>query len=60
MPRTEVPLGERHKRDLISFMRFRDGIDYDKDHEFTPEALGNVTPCTLDVLEGIRQPGSWH
>ena len=47
MPRREVQLKEQYKRDLISFMSFRDGIEYDRNHEFTMEALGNITPVEI-------------
>ena len=42
-----MPLAERYKREVISFMRFRDGIEYNRNHEFTPQALGNVTPVEI-------------
>ena len=47
MPRREKTLTEQYKPCLIRFMRFRDGVQYDKDQQFSTETLGNVTPAEI-------------
>ena len=44
MPRREKTLTEQYKPYLLTFMTFRDGVQYEKEHYFSNETLGNVTP----------------
>ena len=34
----------QYKQVLINFMSFRDNIQYENNHEFTPQELGSITP----------------
>jgi hypothetical protein len=48
MPRRrERTLAEQYKPSLIHFMRFRDGVEYDKDLEFSSATLSSVTPAEI-------------
>ena len=44
MPRREKTLTEQYKPYLLTFMTFWDGVQYEKEHDFSNEILGNVTP----------------
>eukprot|EP00977_Amphora_coffeiformis_P006645 scaffold1442_cov123-Amphora_coffeaeformis.AAC.2 len=39
---------KRYKSILIAFMRYRDGLEYDRQHEFTPAELSQVTDIDVD------------
>ena len=45
-PTSNMPpsLRDQYKPSLIGLMSFRDGVDYDKNYEFSPEELGTITP----------------
>ena len=45
--RRERTLAEQYQPTLIRFMRFRDGVEYDKDHEFSSATLSSVTPAEI-------------
>ena len=44
MPKT---LRDQYKPYLIAFMRFRDGVAYEKNHEFSEQELGTITPIQI-------------
>jgi hypothetical protein len=47
MPTTmsdDIDSAERCKSALVKFMSWRDGTSYAKDHEFTQQQLGAITP----------------
>ena len=44
MPKT---LRDQYKSYLIAFMRFRDGVAYEKNHEFSEQELGTITPIQI-------------
>jgi len=48
MPPLEDPeSASRYKSTLVAFMSYRDGQNYGKDHEFTQQELGAITPEEL-------------
>ena len=47
MPRTENTLKDQYKTYLIKLMIFKDGTQYELDHGFTNEELGDTTPAVI-------------
>ena len=47
MPRTEKTLKEQYKPYLIKLIRFKDGIQYELDHDFTNKEIGAITPDVI-------------
>ena len=47
MLRTEKTLVDQYKTDLIKLMIFKDGIQYELEHDFTNEELGPITQAVI-------------
>lgn len=47
MPRKKKTLTEEYKATLIQLMTFKNGVQYQKDDEFSPTTLGTVTPTDI-------------
>ena len=60
-----MPHRNDYKPYLVKLMSFLDEEDYDKDHEFTPEQLGELTPAMLMrwfnlQVFGVEVPPAQH
>ena len=58
----DIDSAQRYKSTLIKFMSWRDGASYAKDHEFTQQQLGAITPEEIHrwmclKVYGMEEPG---
>ena len=58
IPWTEKTLKEQYNPNLIKLMRFKDGIHYELDNDFTNEELGSITPAIVVRWVCIKVYGS--
>ena len=47
MPRTEKTLTDKYKPYLIKLASFKEGTQYELDHNFTNKELGDITPAVI-------------
>ena len=58
MPWIEQTLKEQYKPYLIKLTSFKDGIQYELDHNFTKKDLGAITPAVIFLLMCIKYYGN--
>jgi hypothetical protein len=62
LPTVKMPPKNNYKSTLIRFMTYRDNVEYEKDHEFSDDDLGAITPAEVTewmatVAYGVAVPG---